>query len=132
MGSENREDVEERSGLGVDSLRELRGVMAAHKVSRGQFATTSTITEDAQAFAQANQINLLDLIDTDRVRHARLPHESPLDSHSHSGNCIRSRAHHGLLQRLHAARAQSQTQGILQSLPKSLTPVLQGGVRHVR
>jgi len=47
--------------VGVDKIRELRGVMAAHKVSRGQFATTSTFTEDAQAFAQANQINLLDV-----------------------------------------------------------------------
>ena len=30
--------------VGVDKIRELRGVMAAHGVKRGQFATTSTFT----------------------------------------------------------------------------------------
>lgn len=47
--------------VGVDKIRELRGVMAAHQVRRGQFATTSTFTDDAQAFARGNQINLLDV-----------------------------------------------------------------------
>lgn len=46
--------------VGVDKIRELRGVMAAHEVRRGQFATTSTFTPDAIDFARANSINLLD------------------------------------------------------------------------
>lgn len=45
--------------VGVDKVRELRGVMAAHSISRGQFATTSEFTSDAQAFAKQNGINLL-------------------------------------------------------------------------
>lgn len=47
--------------VGVDKVRELRGVMAAKNVTRGQFATTSTFTDDAVAFAKANGINLLDV-----------------------------------------------------------------------
>ncbi len=47
--------------VGVDKVRELRGVMAAHGVRRGQFATTSTFTPDAVAFAQENSIHLLDV-----------------------------------------------------------------------
>ena len=47
--------------VGVDKIRELRGVMAAKNVSRGQFATTSTFTEDAITFAKDNCINLLDV-----------------------------------------------------------------------
>lgn len=47
--------------VGVDKIRELRGVMAAHGVHRGQFATTSTFTPDAIAFARDNSINLLDV-----------------------------------------------------------------------
>jgi restriction system protein len=47
--------------VGVDKIRELRGVMAAHNVQRGQFATTSTFTPDAVAFAQGNAINLLNV-----------------------------------------------------------------------
>ena len=47
--------------VGVDKIRELRGVMAAHNVGRGQFATTSTFTPDAIAFARTNAINLLDV-----------------------------------------------------------------------
>lgn len=35
--------------VGVDKIRELRGVMAARNVKRGQFATTSTFTPDEQA-----------------------------------------------------------------------------------
>lgn len=46
--------------VGVDKIRELRGVMAARNVRRGQFATTSTFTLDAIAFARDNGINLLD------------------------------------------------------------------------
>lgn len=47
--------------VGVDKVRELRGVMAAKNVSRGQFATTSTFTEEAMTFAKDNGINLLDV-----------------------------------------------------------------------
>ena len=47
--------------VGVDKVRELRGVMAAKSVTRGQFATTSTFTSDAAAFAKDNGINLLDV-----------------------------------------------------------------------
>jgi restriction system protein len=47
--------------VGVDKVRELRGVMAAKNVARGQFATTSTFTPDAIAFAKDNGLNLLDV-----------------------------------------------------------------------
>ena len=47
--------------IGVDKVRELRGVMAAKGVTRGQFATTSTFTPDAVAFADANGIKLHDM-----------------------------------------------------------------------
>jgi restriction system protein len=47
--------------VGVDKIRELRGVMAAHDVKRGQFATTSGFTADAEQFAKDNGINLLDV-----------------------------------------------------------------------
>jgi restriction system protein len=47
--------------VGVDKVRELRGVMAAKNVSRGQFATTSTFTDEAVAFAKDNGVNLLDV-----------------------------------------------------------------------
>lgn len=47
--------------VGVDKIRELRGVMAAHNVKRGQFATTSTFSDDAQAFARDNGVHLLDV-----------------------------------------------------------------------
>ena len=47
--------------VGVDKIRELRGVMAAKNIKRGQFATTSTFTSDAVTFARDNGINLLDV-----------------------------------------------------------------------
>lgn len=50
-----------RSRRKVDKIRELRGVMAAHGIARGQFATTSRFTEEAIAFAKDNSINLLDV-----------------------------------------------------------------------
>lgn len=46
--------------VGVDKVRELRGVMAAKGVMRGQFATTSSFTPDATAFAQGSGIKLHD------------------------------------------------------------------------
>jgi restriction system protein len=46
--------------VGVDKVRELRGVMAAKGVARGQLATTSTFTPDAATFAARNGIKLHD------------------------------------------------------------------------
>lgn len=46
--------------LRVDKIRELRGVMAAHQIRRGQFACTARYTDAAREFARDNQINLLD------------------------------------------------------------------------
>lgn len=48
------------SKVGVDKVREFRGVMASHKVERGQFVGTGGFTDDAVAFARTNGINLLD------------------------------------------------------------------------
>ncbi len=47
--------------VGVDKIRELRGVMAAHNVRRGQFACTAGFTPDAEAFARQNGIHLVDV-----------------------------------------------------------------------
>jgi len=47
--------------VGVDKVRELKGVMAAHAIRRGQFATTSSFTPDAAEFARDNGIHLLDI-----------------------------------------------------------------------
>ena len=47
--------------VGVDTIRELRGVMAAHNVRRGQFATTSTVSAAAFEFSKGNAINLFDV-----------------------------------------------------------------------
>lgn len=46
--------------VGVDKVREFKGVMASHKAERGQFVGTSGFTPDAETFAKANGINLLD------------------------------------------------------------------------
>lgn len=46
--------------VGVDKIRELRGVMAAHQIRRGQFACTARYTDAAREFAHSNQIHLLD------------------------------------------------------------------------
>jgi restriction system protein len=46
--------------VGVDKIRELRGVMAAHNVPRGQFACTAHYSDAAREFARDNRINLLD------------------------------------------------------------------------
>jgi restriction system protein len=47
--------------VGVEKIRELRGVMAARRVGRGIFATTSTFTADAAQFGRDNRIDLLDV-----------------------------------------------------------------------
>ena len=41
-------------------MREFFGVMASHQLKRGTYATTSTYTADALAFAKANSIHTLD------------------------------------------------------------------------
>jgi restriction system protein len=46
--------------VGVKELREFYGVMASHGLKRGTYATTSTYTADARAFAQSNSINAMD------------------------------------------------------------------------
>ena len=46
--------------VGVKPVRELRGVMAAHGIARGQFVTTSGYTTEAGTFAQKNGIMLHD------------------------------------------------------------------------
>ncbi len=46
--------------VGVRQLREFLGVMTAHKVGRGTYATSSTYTADARKFAKDNGINALD------------------------------------------------------------------------
>lgn len=61
--------------VGVDKVRELRGVMAAQGVSRGQFATTSTFTPDAVAFARENSINLLDVSGLMKLISLRTPEQ---------------------------------------------------------
>lgn len=48
-----------RKRIGVDKVRELRGVMAACAVRRGQFASTSGFTIEAETFARENGINML-------------------------------------------------------------------------
>lgn len=44
----------------VEQVRAFLGVMAAHGLKRGTFATSSTFTADALAFGRANGINLQD------------------------------------------------------------------------
>ena len=44
----------------VSAVREFLGAMTAHKVTRGTYATSSSFTADALAFAQANGINAQD------------------------------------------------------------------------
>lgn len=46
--------------VGVKPVRELRGVMAAHGITRGQFVSTSGYTAEAKAFAAENGIMLHD------------------------------------------------------------------------
>jgi restriction system protein len=47
--------------VGVDKVRELAGVLANKKISRGRFVTSSTFTPEAIRFAEeSNVINLID------------------------------------------------------------------------
>lgn len=45
--------------VGVDKVRELRGVLAAEGVERGQLVCSTAFTPEAQAFAKDNGVNLL-------------------------------------------------------------------------
>jgi restriction system protein len=47
--------------VGVKEVRELRGVMAQHDITRGQFVTTSDFTAEAREFAAGNGIGLHDV-----------------------------------------------------------------------
>jgi restriction system protein len=46
--------------VGVKEVREFLGVMVSNQLKRGTYATTSTFTPDAQAFARSNGVHLLD------------------------------------------------------------------------
>lgn len=46
--------------VGVREVREFFGVMASHQLKRGTYATSSTFTPDASAFARNNGIHMLD------------------------------------------------------------------------
>lgn len=46
--------------VGVKEVREFLGVMTAHRLKRGTYATTSTFTGEAAKFARENGINALD------------------------------------------------------------------------
>lgn len=46
--------------VGIEALRALRGAMAEFKTEQGYFATSSTYTADARAFAERNGIVALD------------------------------------------------------------------------
>ncbi|MBE0623185.1 MAG: DUF2034 domain-containing protein [Burkholderiales bacterium] len=46
--------------VGVNVIRELRGVMASEPAPKGIFVTSSTFSDDAIAFAKANKIALMD------------------------------------------------------------------------
>ena len=47
--------------VGVKEVRALRGVMAQHGITRGQFVTTSDFTAEAREFANGNGIGLHDV-----------------------------------------------------------------------
>lgn len=49
--------------VGVDKVRELRGVMAAKNVSGGKFATSGSFTSAAKTFAAREGIDLIDMGD---------------------------------------------------------------------
>lgn len=46
--------------VGVNVIRELRGVMTSEGVAEGIFVTSSSYSDDAIAFAKTNQIDLMD------------------------------------------------------------------------
>lgn len=46
--------------VGVKELREFLGVMTAHRLARGTYATSSRFTAEAESFAKANRIHTLD------------------------------------------------------------------------
>lgn len=61
--------------VGVKEMREFFGVMTSHQLKRGTYATTSTYTPDAMAFAKANKINALDGAGILRLIASRTPEQ---------------------------------------------------------
>lgn len=59
----------------VSAVREFLGVMTSHGLRRGTYATSSTFTRDALAFAQANGINAQDGAGLLRLIGQRTPEE---------------------------------------------------------
>ena len=49
-----------KSVVGVKELREFYGVLKSHDLTYGTFATSSTFSSDALAFAKSNRVNALD------------------------------------------------------------------------
>jgi restriction system protein len=56
-------------------VRELRGVMAQHGITRGQFVTTSDFSAEAREFAAGNGIGLHDVDDLLRLIATRTPEQ---------------------------------------------------------
>ncbi|HEX4234165.1 MAG TPA: restriction endonuclease [Caldimonas sp.] len=61
--------------VGVKEVRELRGVMAQHGITRGQFVTTSDFSAEAREFAAGNGIGLHDVDDLLRLIATRTPEQ---------------------------------------------------------
>lgn len=61
--------------VGVKEVREFFGVMASHQLKRGTYATTSTFTPDALAFAKSNGIHLLDRVGLLKLIAQRTPEQ---------------------------------------------------------
>ncbi len=61
--------------VGVKEIREFLGVMVAHKLKRGTYATSSSFTKDALSFAQANGINAQDGNGLLRMIRSRTPEQ---------------------------------------------------------
>ena len=61
--------------VGVDKVRELRGVLAAQGVARGQLVCSSGFTPDAVAFAKDNGVNLLGAEELLRLIRNRTPEQ---------------------------------------------------------
>lgn len=72
--------------VGVKEVRELLGVMAAEKVARGTFVTTSRFSDDAEQFARDNGIHLLDVQGLLKLIEKRMPEQQQaLLQHAYEG-----------------------------------------------
>ena len=72
--------------VGVKEIRELLDVMAAEKVSRGTFVTTSRFSDDAEQFARDNGIHLLDVHGLLKLIEKRTPEQQQaLLRHAYDG-----------------------------------------------